>query len=532
MNLKNRRRFPIGTQNFADLRKKNCIYVDKTQTLLELIALNDQCFMSRPRRFGKSLTLSTLKHLFQCDRHLFKDLWIDGQDEDGQDLWEWNNPRPVIHISLGSGEFHRSGNVRMRLIQEVSDNAARLNVSIDPQSPQSAFQSLCASFKSQNQEFVILIDEYDKPVLEVLEQNGSEILAENRAELRAFYSVLKDASPYFLLLTGVGKLTKASVFSELNNLEDLTFKQDVATLCGITQRELEDNFAPEISKIAQEQNVSEVELLAKIKDHYNGFRFAEKAESVYNPFSTLQLMKSGMFENYWAESGTPRFLAEQMKKNDLEVRDVEKVWTAKSNLTAIDPDKLKILPLLLQTGYLTIADSREDDIFLDFPNFEVKSSFIHELIPLSLKKNTTEIADPALAMGRALLKNDLDTFIHQVQKVFTQIAYQLDDATEKRYHALFHGMAVLACGKKALVLSEVPNSLGRSDLVIDMPSVCWIFEFKRDTDTAEAMAQIKTKQYSQAWEDRILPDGSIKPVKKVAVVFGTEQRNIVAWDIT
>jgi hypothetical protein len=336
---KKKRRLPVGVQDFADIRTRGFIYVDKTEILYELIQGAQSNFLSRPRRFGKSLTLSTLKHLYQCDRHLFRGLWIDGVDEDGDERWDWHDPKPVIHMSLGAGKFDEIGRLEVVLLEQIGIAAQQFKIPLTHQKPDDCFREVVRVLHARGQRPVILIDEYDKPVLQVLEMGKEEVLDSNRSELRAFYSVLKDAAPEFLLLTGVVKLVKASVFSELNNLQDITFRREFAALCGMTQSEIERDFAPEIEAMALQHHVTREFLLERIRKNYHGFRFAGGAEGVYNPFSTVNLFGSGMFDNYWADSGTPSFLAKLMKTQNVELADVERKWLPADAVNSLDPQQ-------------------------------------------------------------------------------------------------------------------------------------------------------------------------------------------------
>lgn len=279
--------------------------------------------------------------------------------------------------------------------------------------------------------------------------------------------------------------------------------------------------------------------------------------TVYNPFSTCRSLKSREFGSYWTETGTPEFLVRLMRGSNLELSDVEGRQLSISALSSLDPERPDVLPLLLQTGYLTITGWDMEGCYrLGFPNKEVRIAFVEHLLKVQHTIPAHELAPRAQSLAKALLTGDLGKFLGEMKRVFTGIAYQLDDAHEKRYHGLFHALCILAFSGKGLVLSEVPNALGRSDLVIDLPEVCWIFEFrreamdggayavpqvlpvgsegwmpkdKRDTDTAEALSQMAAKEYENQWEGRLLADGSVKPVHKVAVTFGTAQRNIVGW---
>jgi len=538
---------PIGIQDFAQLRERGFLYVDKTELVHRLVTTSTAVFLSRPRRFGKSLLISVFQNLYEGRRELFQGLWIE-------DHWDWSKTHPVVRISFGTGKFQRRGELAHRQRQEVDQQAARLGISLSEETPDGRFAELLRALALRGPRPVVLIDEYDKPILQCLEDMGDapfdgaqgtaskafleaheeelSVLEENRQDLRAFYSCLKDASPEFLFMTGVSRLAKASVFSELNHLDDITWAEEYAALCGITHQELECDFAPHLEAMAQRRKLTYSELLERLRKDYDGFRFAagDDVPTVYNPFSTCRALKERNFGSYWTETGTPEFLVRLMRKSNIELGEVEGVWLSKSSLATLDPSRPRVLPLLLQTGYLTIAGWEGNNYRLGFPNREVQTAFLEHLLLVIHDKPSEEVAARAQALAKALLSGKLDKFLSEMKRVFTGIAYQLDDAHEKRYHGLFHAICILAFAEKGLVLAEVPNAIGRSDLVIDLPETCWIFEFKRDTDTAEALAQIAEKEYANQWEGRKLPNGTTKPVKTVAVTFGTEARNIVAWE--
>ena len=525
------KKLPVGIQDFEQLQERNCIYVDKTNLLKKLSENGTSYFLSRPRRFGKSLTLSTLKHLYLCDKHLFEDTWIVGED-DGIPRWNWEKPFPVIHISLGAGKFSESGATQYALFSQVQYHARQFNLTLNSKFAAQAFEELLLLLKERNQRPVILIDEYDKPVLQVIESEfGPEILAENREELRSFYSCLKDANPEFLMITGVVRLLRASIFSELNNLVDISLHKDYGTLCGITQEELESNFDEYIQKFAAEHEMTRESFLTRFKNQYNGFRFAPKSPTVYNPFSTAYAMHTLDFGNYWTESGTPSFLVRVVQKYDLNLAEIENPTLPIDSISSLDPDNIEPMALFLQTGYLTIQSTDEDLLVLGFPNHEVRHSYVKDVLKITYKKSYVELAPRARKMSQFLQKNNIQGFIEEFKSIFKGIAYQLDDATEKRYHGLFQAICVLACSPPALVLSEVPNAIGRCDLVIDLPLACYIFEFKRDTDSALALQQIAIKEYANQWSGRFLADGTPKPVYCVGVTFGTAERNIIDWKI-
>jgi hypothetical protein len=534
-----KKKLPVGIQDFEQLRERNCIYVDKTNLLKKLSEQATSYFLSRPRRFGKSLTLSTLKHLYLCDKHLFEGTWIAGED-DGIPRWNWEKPFPVVHISLGAGKFSESGATKEVFSSEIQREALKNNVVLTQKRPAHQFKELLDTLKSRNQRPVILIDEYDKPVLQVIESEfGPEILAENREELRAFYSCLKDANPEFLMITGVVRLLRASIFSELNNLNDISLDYDYATLCGITENELITYFHPHLEIIANQHQIDFNSFMVKVQNHYNGFRFAPLAPTVYNPFSTLLFCQKRVFGNYWSQSGTPSFLVRVVQKYGLEFNDFEGIQLSADSISSLNPSDIRPLPLFLQTGYLTIKDSENNGelLTLGFPNLEVKRSFVQELLNITYQKPYDEVATKAIGIGKALIQNNLEKFFSEIKKIYKGIAYQLDDATEKRYHGLFHAICVLASSPPAIVLSEVPNAIGRSDLIVDLPLACYIFEFKRDTDSASRLRSMSVQESSRSpsvvegWAGRFLEDGTPKPVYCVGVTFGTEERNIVDWSM-
>ena len=542
---------PIGIQDFAQLRERGFLYVDKTELVHRLLKTSTAVFLSRPRRFGKSLLISVFQNLYEGRRELFQGLWIENH-------WDWSKTHPVVRISFGAGKFRVRGSFRAALREQLRSASLKHGIDIEGLAPEVAFARILSCLSERGPKPVVLIDEYDKPILQCLEDMSEvpgastslshreptdlakleareeelSVLEENRQDLRAFYSCLKDASPEFLFMTGVSRLAKASVFSELNHLKDITWAEEYAALCGITHRELERDFAPHLEAMAHRRKLAYSELLERLRRDYDGFRFAagDDVPTVYNPFSTCRSLDERDFGSYWTETGTPEFLVRLMRNSNVELGEVEGVWLSKSSLATLDPSRPRVLPLLLQTGYLTIADWEDNNYRLGFPNREVRTAFVEHLLLVIHDKPSEEVAVRAQALAKALLAGKIDKFLLEMKRVFTGIAYQLDDAHEKRYHGLFHALCILAFAEKGLVLAEVPNAIGRSDLVIDLPETCWIFEFKRDTDTAEALAQIAEKEYANQWEGRKLPDGTTKPVKTVAVTFGTEARNIVAWE--
>lgn len=531
---------PVGIQDFAQLREGGFLYVDKTELIHRLVTSSKAVFLSRPRRFGKSLLVSVLKELYEGNESLFRGLWI-------HDHWDWSKTHPVVRISFGTGKFQERGAFPDLAWEQLLAASHQHGIPIEGLRFDVAFSRLLRELSQRGPRPVVLIDEYDKPILQCLEgmreassdpaalearEKELSILEENRLDLRAFYSCLKDASPDFLLLTGVSRLAKASVFSELNHLKDITWREDFATLCGITQEELERDFSAHLDAMAQARGLPVADLRDRLRRDYNGFRFAagDLVPTVYNPFSTCRCLDDRAFGSFWTETGTPSLLVRMMASSGTDLSDIEGNLLPQSALSTLDPDHPDVLPLLLQTGYLTISGWEGDDFRLGFPNREVRTAFVEHLLVVVHRKSVREVAPRAQALAKALGAGDLERFFLEMKRVFTGIAYQLDDAHEKRYHGLFQAMCILSFSPPGVVVAEVPNALGRCDLVLDMPDTTWIFEFKRDTDTEAALRQIATKEYDRVWEGRTRPDGTPKPVRWIAVTFGTKERNIVAWE--
>src|ERR1035437_358316 len=433
------RPLPVGIQDFAQLRERGFAYVDKTELVHHLVTRSTAVFLSRPRRFGKSLMVSVFQNLYEGRRELFQGLWIE-------DNWNWEKKHPVVRISFGTGKFQDRGELVLRQLAEGKQEARRQGVELQEETAYGGFSELLPELSLRGPRPGGLIDEYDKPILQCLEgmrdvpfgsaqgttSNASleareeelSVLEDNRQQLRAFYSCLKDASPEFLFLTGVSRLAKASVFSELNHLRDITWEEDFAGLCGITQGELETNFAVHLEAMAQKRKMSLEALLERFRKDYNGFRFAagEDVPTVYNPFSTCKALTSQDFGSYWTETGTPEFLVRLMRGTNTELSDVEGVLLPTSALSSLDPDQPEALPLLLQTGYLTITGWEDGFYRLGFPNKEVRTAFVEHLLKTMHGKRIQEVAPRAQAMAKALRAENLERFLAEMKRIFTGIA--------------------------------------------------------------------------------------------------------------
>jgi hypothetical protein len=362
--------YPLGIQTFEKIINDNFLYIDKTEEIYHLTQFGSYYFYARPRRFGKSLMLSTIKSLYQGKKELFKGLWIEDQ-------WDWSKKHPIIHIGF-SGIGHGVIGLENAIQQELNKLAKNYNVQFNAKDYVTKFKELIEGIAKQKGKVVLLIDEYDKPIIDYLGEE-IEVAENNRRILKSFYSIIKDCDPYieFMIITGVSKFSKVSIFSELNNLTDITFHHRYSTLTGITQKELEENFKEEIKDLAAFSNKTEEELMKKIKRWYNGYSWNGQ-EFLYNPYSILAYFDFREFKNFWFETGTPSFLLKIMKQqNSIKVSALEVDNTIFSSYSI---KKIETIPLLFQTGYLTIKSRKENDVYVvDYPNLEVWDSMMRFL---------------------------------------------------------------------------------------------------------------------------------------------------------
>ncbi len=371
------KKLPIGIQTFSEMIKEDYLYVDKTQNIAELLEAGKYLFLSRPRRFGKSLLVSTLSEIFSGNKTLFQGLYI-------HDRIEWR-PHPVIHIDFSVIDCSTDLELREGLVDLLDDINADYQLGVDKRGFKAYFNKIIRALYKKNGKVVVLVDEYDKPIVDHVDD--IEQAAKNREILRNFFGVLKHTDPFlrFVFLTGVSKFSRVSIFSDLNNLRDITLSTKFATLLGYTQTELENYFEEPVQTLCTELEIKKENLLAKIKMWYNGYSWNGK-DYVYNPFSILNLFTEQRFSNYWFASGTPAFLMKLIKKMEIEVCEFENKQVSENILDSYDLDNMNVFSLLFQTGYLTITHIDEQDLFpeytLNYPNLEVKSAFITYLFEI------------------------------------------------------------------------------------------------------------------------------------------------------
>ncbi|HMQ49090.1 MAG TPA: AAA family ATPase [Saprospiraceae bacterium] len=497
-------KYPIGIQDFRKLREDNYIYVDKTQHIFNILGNGNYFFLSRPRRFGKSLLLSTINEWYGGSRDLFKGLWIE-------DKWDWEaNMRPVIWLKFASFQY-KYNPLKDAIAAGLQAEAERLEVALNLNNNKHPFAELLKKvYEKYGRKVSILIDEYDKPIIDYLDDIPQA--EANRNTLKWLYSVLKDSDPYIelLFITGVSAFSKVSVFSDLNNLANISLEPSAYTLLGITQQELETVFAEQLKTTDKE----------KVKEWYNGYSWGG-ADRVYNPFSLLRFLNSGQFNNYWFETRTPTFLVKEMKKGGN--YKVSNINTSQLALTNFDISRLNPITVLFQTGYLTVKAYVPEDLLytLDYPNKEVKHALEQLLLDEYMYSPYSEALPRVVNLRNALQKKDLPEVVVIINAAFASIPYEhWQKENEHFYHALIHLMFSLL---GTYIRSEVHSAKGRCDALVETADYIYAFEFKLDKPVSEAMQQIQEKGYLKPYAD--------SPKEKIAVgmSFSTEAKEVVDW---
>ena len=503
------KKLPIGLQDFARLRQEDYLYVDKTELLYQLATSGVYYFLSRPRRFGKSLLISTLSELFRGRQELFEGLWIE-------DHWDWDKTHPVLDFRFNKSGYKISG-LETFLYEELADRAKIYGIPLEKSSYPAQLEELVVGLSKQHGQVVVLIDEYDKPILDYLHDIPQA--EHNREVLKNFYSVLKPLDPHlrFVLLTGVSKFSRVSIFSELNNLKDLTLHPGYATLLGYTQEELEHYFADRLDQFAPDFGGREA-LLAQIKQWYNGYSWDAK-HYVYNPFSVLNFFDQASFENFWFETGTPTFLIKLLNRQ--REYNLENLQVGALVLSAFEIERIDPYTLLFQTGYLTICARQGQTYTLSYPNQEVKNALLQYLLAEYSGEYPSKTATHALRMKQALEQNDLAAFVTALNTLFASIPYQIFIADKEAYYHSVIFLALSLVG--SFVQVEVSQAKGRPDAVVHTEQVIYVLEFKLDEPAEVALAQIQEKGYAQPY----LNQG--KTVRTVGLSFDSRQKALDEW---
>jgi hypothetical protein len=523
------KKLPLGLQTFSELREENYVYIDKTEHIYRLIQTK-HTFFARPRRFGKSILCSTLASLFQGKKELFEDLWISKNTD-------YTFPtHPVIYIDFGKINIETPETFRQSFMLEIQTIAFLESLS-EPKisNPGTMLQNIMMQLvkKYENKKVVLIIDEYDRPILHHL--TNSDSLQEMQSIVQNFYTCIKAMDQYlrFLFVTGISRFSKTNLFSGFNQISDISMDPQFAHLVGYTDEELNTTLAEHMNKAAQESGKSLEAFKEKTKLYYNGYRFWENAPAgkpqidlprVYNPYSMMHNLNNPTFAYYWFESGTPTFLMNIFKKNSYPVESFDGLSISEEELGAFEPETLPLNTLLYQTGYLTIKDYNKNskNFILSYPNVEVKEAFLERILVWLSSVQKGKYNDCAYLLREALYHNNIEDFIEALKTFYAAIPYTIQMEYEKYYQTIFYIILTLL---GITIDVEVTTNLGRIDAVIKTEKWIYLVEFKLNADVSKALEQIKTKKYFQQYQH----DG--RPITLIGISFSTQEKNISGFEI-
>ena len=507
--------YPVGIQNFESLRRDGYFYVDKTAKIFELARTGRYYFLSRPRRFGKSLLISTLEAYFQGKKELFEGLAMEGLEK------EWKR-YPILHLDLNTEKYDTAEALDKKLELALSEWESLYGSNPHEKSLATRFEgTIKRAAAKAGERVVILIDEYDKPMLQAI---GDQVRQDAyRSTLKAFYGALKsqDGNIKFALLTGVTKFGKVSVFSDLNNLEDLSRNPGYTDICGISEEELLRDFSDDIQELASANGQTFEQACEQLKEDYDGYHFCPDSPGMYNPFSILNTFKSRRYGSYWFETGTPTYLVELLKKSDYDLEEMSHVETDADVLDSIFTDDNPI-PVIYQSGYLTIKGyDKEFGIYeLGFPNREVEEGFMKFLLPYYSNVSKTSSPFEIKKFVQDVKRGEIDGFMERLQSFLAGCPYELAKDIELHYQNVLFIVFRLA-GLYTNV--EYHTSRGRIDLVLQTDSYVYVMEFKLDGTAEQALQQIEEKQYALPFAK------DSRKVYSIGVNFSSETRNIDKW---
>lgn len=510
-------KYPIGIQDFEKLRTNGYSYVDKSRFVYKLATEGEYYFLSRPRRFGKSLFLSTLEAYFQGKKELFEGLAIYDLERD------WKK-YPIFHIDLNTANFREKDSLYMVLNDYLTTWESKYGARESEATLALRFKGVIArAAEKEGCGVVILIDEYDKPILQTL--RDPELQAEHRAQLKAFYSVLKTQDRYikFAFLTGVTKFGKVSVFSDLNNLTDISMDHRYISICGMTEKELLANFKEGINELAEANGDTEEATIAKLKARYDGYHFEENTIGIYNPFSVLNTLSRLRYKDYWFETGTPTFLVDLLKMHNYRLPDMTKERVSDDVINSVDSLSTNPIPVIYQSGYLTIKgyDERFKKYLLGFPNREVEEGFLNFLLPLytSAGNNSPFLVDEFV---QDVESGNPERFMQRMKAFFADTSYQVVGNAELYFqNAMYLVFKIMGFYTQV----ERPTSDGRIDAIIQTPNYIYVIECKLDRTADEAIKQIENNGYAEPF----LMDK--RKLYKIGVSFSSETRGVAEYKI-
>lgn len=511
------RKFPIGVQDFTKLREADFLYVDKTALVYRLAVTGAQIFLSRPRRFGKSLLLSTLEAYFLGRKEVFKGLAMERLEKD------WT-VHPVLLLSLNA-QFYEDKRSLEQVFEGHFIEWEKQYGATDKELGYAGrfMQIIRQANEKTGQKVVVLIDEYDKPLLRSLTDDSLHRLY--REMLTGFYTVLKDADRYlrFVFITGVTKFSQLDVFGNLNQLKDISMVPDYALICGFTHEEIEQNFQPDLAALGEMNGLTYEQTMNELTRRYDGYYFSEfQSEGLYNPFSLLNALDQKQFENFWFATGTPTSLVEMLKKTDYDLRQLDGMEVPAAMLTDYRMDFKNPIPVIYQSGYLTIKgyDADLNYYILGYPNAEVKYGWLNFIAPFYTPVSSMETPFYIGKFTRELRDGDVEAFMTRLRAFFAGVPYELNDQTERHYQVIFY-LVFKLLGQ--FVETEVRSAFGRADAVVKTTDRIYVFEFKLNGSLDEALSQIDGKGY-------LIPyTANGRQLVKVGASFDPATRNIGEW---
>ncbi len=514
----NPQRYPINSQPFEDIRKRGLTYVDKTDLVYQLTHSDiDYVFLSRPRRFGKSLLVSTLMAYFEGKKELFEGLAMERLEK------EWTE-YPVLHFSMNDVKSADMVRFESELNKMLCAYEKVYGRSEEDVYPNQRLQGLVKrAYEQTGQKVVVLIDEYDAPLLDVVHED--ENLPVFRNAMRNFYSPLKNLAPYlrFVFLTGITKFSQLSIFSELNNIVNISMNEEYASICGITEEEMLTQLRPGIERLAQKQGLSYEEMVTQLKLIYDGYHFTWPSPDIYNPYSLLRALAEMKTNNYWFDTGTPTYLIEMLRKFDVLPQNIGGQYVGASQFDAPTETMKSAIPLLYQSGYLTIKDyNREDDEYLlEIPNKEVRIGLMESLLPEYTSLSKDEGLQKASALRKAIRTGRIEDAIGIIKDFLSHMPYTDNTNYEGHYQSELCIIFNVIGFRNVDVEVRTPN--GRVDMVLRTDNHIYLFELKFNRSAREAMEQINIKNYPERFAQYNLP------ITKVALNFDSETRNISEW---
>ena len=510
--------YPIGIQNFEKIRKDGYFYIDKTALIYQMVKTGSYYFLSRPRRFGKSLLISTLEAYFLGKKELFEGLAMEKLEKD------WTT-YPIFHIDLNTEKYDTRESLDSILNFTLEKWEQQYGTAPSETTFALRFRGLIErAYEQTGQQVVVLVDEYDAPMLD--SNNNHELQHEIRGIMRDFFSPLKKSGKYlrFLFLTGISKFSQMSIFSELNNLQNVSMSDNYSTICGITEQELLTQMKIDVEQMAQANDETYEEACAHLKKQYDGYHFSKSCVDVYNPFSLINAFAQKSYENYWFSTGTPTFLIELLQQMNFDIRLLDRMDAKPEDFDKATDCLTDPIPVLYQSGYLTIKsyDTFFRTYTLGYPNEEVRIGFIESLIPSYLYQPTRESNFYVVSFVRDLMKGNLESCLERTRSFFASIPNDLNNKEEKHYQTIFYLLFRLM---GQYVDTEVKSAVGRADVVIKMQDAIYVLEFKMNGTAEEALAQINSKGYAIPYE------ADHRKVVKVGINFDSTTRTIGDWEI-